>query len=795
MMEDGICEVLPGKLYSATLEMEDTDYLLLSEEGKRQKNTKFAQLLDGTDAKTTLQFSVISVPITEDYFNKNLALPAGGSTTLDACQQEMNDYLCRLSSKGFVTKKLLTLCVEAPDLETGRHYITEKAARLRSSLNALGCSAQLLNGSNRLDAVQELLRPYAKQPVDYRQLAIQNIGTKDIIAPSSFAFKDIKLCSSNGTQLPSPCIFRSGEHYGVVLALYGSGIPSVINDEFVHAVSCLPFRTAISIFAQPAEQSWAVEKVQSVIGSMDAVETSKIRSAAAQGIPDRLATTVKFSEEKRGYEVLYENLSERNQQYYKSGVFVATFADDPQTVADQAAKIQGAVSQHSFRLETVDYASEAALNTMLPLGVNFTPYHFGLITAAQSMFIPFTAPDLLCPHGVWLGQNAQSKNPIFCLVKTMGMNGNGMVLGKPGSGKSIYVKLLAAQYCILFPDDEIIILDVEGEYGNFVKNLGGEVITLSSGSGHYINPFDVTESYADTGKEQDAEWNVGYRHDTRNEAIIGKKSAFIQNFISSSVSEPLTTKELTVLDLAGRAIYSDYIGRFRRGNHTMPTFTDFITFLQRVGEKNTVLAHEAEELAAKLIVFTEGNLTFFNHQTNVDITNKLTCFDISGLTGQHRKIGLSILLDYIWNRLSVNRGRLRDTHFFVEEFQSLTKDDTYTAHYFESIYARARKFGGYPIAVTQNVDVLLSSESGRSMVKNSEMVVMLKQEGDDAEQLCEMFHLSPDQTEHITSAQPGHGLFRYGEHIIPFNAEWSSQSKLYKLMTTKLSDLREICNK
>lgn len=788
MYEDGLCEVMHGT-YSVTLSVADTDYALLSDEGKREKLLGYSALLDGLDPHTTIQWSILSTPVDKAYFDNNLSYPEPTDTTLKKCQAAFNDKLRPLAVKGFVKQKLLTITVDAPDADTARHYLTERTTIIRNALQGCGTSGFQLNGSQRLLAMQELIRPYNKVGIDYRNLALNNITTKDVIAPASFQWKGIKIPNSKGNMLESPCIFRSGDTYGCVLALYGQGIPAQISDGLIEKIGALPFRTAISLFAQQEELAWAKNKVQSIIADMDSVEASKIRSAAQQGIPDRLATTVRFNNEKKEYETLYEQLTDYNQNYFQSGVFVSTYADDPIILADQVAKLKAEAKQSGFQLETVDYASEDAFNTMLPLGVNFTPYNFGLITIALAYFMPFVAPDLMERNGIWLGKNEKSKNPIFCRMKEMGQNGNGLVIGKSGYGKSFYVKMMLAAFRLVYPDDDTIIIDVEGEYTAFVEALGGEVISLSSGSDHHINPFDITDSYADTGKE--AVKNTGYQLESRNSSIIGKKAAFIVNFIQNSLTTPLDPVEISILDLAAKALYKDFIYKFKNGFKKMPVFSDFLHFIDKVSEKNTFFAEHANQLKAKLVVFTEGNLDFFNHITNVNITNKITCFDISSLVGQHRKIGLAILLDFIWNRLTQNRGKFSDTHLVIEEFQNLTTNDAYTAEYFRDFYSRARKYGGYPIAVTQNVAMLLSTEEGRGMVKNAELVVMLHQESDDADVLADMFKLSSDQYKQIVHAPAGHGLIRFSEHLIPFDANlFEKGDKIYDLITTKIADLR-----
>lgn len=772
MMEDGICEIEPG-LYSATIAMADSDYRLLSDEAKKKKFAAFCALLNGTDINTSLQISVISHPITESDFDENYAFDHPASEALEGHRQEFNEILkdkCLPGhGGGIITDKLLTITIKVPNLETAKHQLEQQIEQYNKALQGISGTCNKLNGGERLAFFKHILRPDDHSPISYLLMALQRLRSKQLIAPSSFDFRDVEAPDNSGIYRKSPSIFRSGSSYGQVLTLHGDGYGADTSDQFVHAISSLPFRTTISIFVTPVNQAWIVEKVRATMGDMDTVKTNKIRSAAKEGVPAFLATPVAFEEVYKKVDKLHTNLTEDNQKYFSVTVLAGTFADTPEDVLDQADQIRAAVEQFNFHLDTVDYEGENALNSMLPIGKNFTPFDRGLNTACTAMFIPFTSPELIHNKGIWLGMNEQSKNPIYVDPDLLN-NGNGMILGTSGSGKSMTVKMLLLMIRLRYPDDEIIILDPESEYGNWTEQLGGEVIQISPGKGNYINPFDI---------------NVNYGSD--NTDVLYRKVGFIISLVNAALKYGISDEERSIVDRAARAVYHNYFNAIKLGNAAkIPTFVEFSKMLDMY--EDGYIRPMAQRIKTKLEIFTEGSMNIFAHETNVDLHNSIIDIDLKDLTEEHRKMGMASTLDLIWNRLTLNQSQNKRTWIFVEEYQSLMTD-RYTSEFFRSVWSRARKYGGRPFAITQNVGLLLGSPDSATMISNSEFVVALNQAGEDIGQMRNLLRLSADQTEYLENARPGHGLIRYGNSIIPFNADFPSDSEIYKLITTKPGEM------
>lgn len=760
MMDDGICEIEPG-IYSASIAMNDTDYWVLSDQGKQEKFAALCSMLNGTDSDVTLQISIISDPITSLSFEKNYAFPEK-----DAEDQELNRVLrSKILDKdggSIIAQKMLTITLKAPDLQTGRHLLLEQQKVYMKALNAMQCSCHPMNGAQRLFQMQHILRPGDERPVDPYLMAMQQLHSKDLITPSSFDFS-VDVPDGKGGYRKSPSIFRSGDHYGMVMTLHGDGFGAGTSDEFIYSITSLPFRTAISVFITPTEQTWAIDKVQQVLASMDNEKSNRIRSAAKEGIPAYLATTVKYEKEYKDVDQLYTNLTEDNQKFFQVTILAATFAETPEEVLDQAKQIRVAEERHNFSLENVDYEGENALNSILPIGKNFTPFSRGLNTASTAMFNPFTSPELIHPHGLWFGQNKLSGNPIFVDLE-QSINGNALVLGPPGVGKSYLVKMAIKQIRSRYPDDEIMVIDPEREYWSVTESLDGEIVRISPDLTNYINPWDLASTDTDNWNSQ-----IGFIH------------TVLQN-----VFKVVTDEERSIIDRAARAVYRKYL---KTGNKAhMPTFKTFSAMLDEY--KDEVSYPIAQRLKTKVEMLSDGSLNIFGHETNVNLTKPIVDIDIKDLTGEHRKLAIIIALNLIWQRLTENRLQKKRTWIFVEEYQSLMTDK-YTAEFFKAVWSRARKYGGYPFAITQNVEVLLDTAESRTMVSNSEFVIMLKQAYNDMAQLRELLNLSNDQAEYIQNVPPGNGLIKWGSNIIPFDMSWPTEhSELYRMFTTKPKEMQ-----
>lgn len=400
----------------------------------------------------------------------------------------------------------------------------------------------------------------------------------------------------------------------------------------------------------------------------------------------------------------------------------------------------------------------------LPLASNLIEIQRGMTTSSTAIFVPFTTQELFQSgdEALYYGLNALSNNMIMVDRKLL-KNPNALILGTPGSGKSFSAKREIAN-SFLVTDDDIIISDPEAEYAPLVSRFGGQVIKISPTSDQYINPMDINMDYSGDGDNP-----ISLKADfilSLCELIIGNKDG-------------LKPVEKTVIDRCIRQIYQKYFEN--PGPENMPVLEDLYNALLAQEEP------EAKHVATALEIYVRGSLNVFNHRTNVELTNRLVCYDIKDLGKQLKKIGMLIVEDQVWGRVSTNRSQGKSTWYYMDEAHLLLKDEQ-TAAYTVEIWKRFRKWGGIPTALTQNVKDFLASKEVESIFENTDFVIMLNQAIGDRSILAKQLNISPHQLSYVTHSGAGEGLLFYGNVILPFVDRFPTNTELYSIMTTRWSE-------
>ena len=402
----------------------------------------------------------------------------------------------------------------------------------------------------------------------------------------------------------------------------------------------------------------------------------------------------------------------------------------------------------------------------LPLAYNQIEIQRALTTSSTAIFVPFTTQELFQngEEALYYGLNALSNNLIMVDRKKL-KNPNGLILGTPGSGKSFSAKREIAN-AFLVSEDDIIVCDPESEYTALVKRLGGQIIRISPSSNQYVNPMDINECYSD------------------DDNPVALKSDFILSLCELIVGgkEGLQPIEKTVIDRCVHQIYQKYF-EDPKPEH-MPLLEDLYDALMKQEEK------EAHHVATALEIYVKGSLNLFNHRTNVDIQNRIVCYDIKEIGKQLKKIGMLIVQDQVWGRVTANRSAGKTTRYYMDEFHLLLKEEQ-TASYSVEIWKRFRKWGGIPTGITQNVKDLLSSREVENIFENSDFIYMLNQAAGDRQILAQQLNISPHQLSYVTHSGEGEGLLFYGNVILPFVDRFPTDLELYRIMTTKLSEVQE----
>lgn len=457
---------------------------------------------------------------------------------------------------------------------------------------------------------------------------------------------------------------------------------------------------------------------------------------------------------------LLADLQSRNERMFLVTFLILNTADTKQHLENTVFQTSGIAQKHNCTLVRLDYQQEQGLMSSLPLGYNQTVIQRSLTTSATAIFVPFTTQELFQSSGeaLYYGLNALSNNLIMVDRKKL-KNPNGLILGTPGSGKSFSAKREITNIFLITTDD-IIICDPEAEYYPLVNRLNGQVVKISPTSTDFVNPMDI---------------NLNYSED---DSPLSLKSDFILSLCELIVGgkEGLMPVEKSIIDRCVRLIYADYLSN--PVPEKMPILEDLYNTLKEQDEK------EAQHIMAALEIYVTGSLNVFNHRTNVDINNRLVCFDIKELGKQLKKLGMLVVQDQVWNRVTVNRSEKRSTRYYMDEFHLLLKEEQ-TAAYSVEIWKRFRKWGGIPTGITQNVKDLLSSREVENIFENSDFVYMLNQASGDRQILAKQLNISPHQLSYVTHSGEGEGLLFYGNVILPFADKFPKDTELYRIMTTK----------
>jgi len=522
----------------------------------------------------------------------------------------------------------------------------------------------------------------------------------------------------------------------------------------------------VTLHIQSIDQTSAIKTIKRKITDLDRMKIEEQKKAVRSGydmdiIPSDLATY--GGEAKK----LLQDLQSHNERMFLVTFLIMNTADGKQQLDNNIFQAQGIAQKYNCQLVRLDFQQESGLNSSLPLGHNQIEIQRGLTTSSTAIFVPFTTQELFQREGepLYYGLNALSNNLIMVDRKAL-KNPNGLILGTPGSGKSFSAKREIAN-AFLITQDDITICDPEGEYYPLVERLQGQVIKISPTSGHYINPMDI---------------NLNYSED---ESPLSLKSDFILSLCELIVGgrEGLQPIEKTVIDRCVRMVYQAYLNEPKPEN--VPILGDLHRILLEQPEK------EARLIATALEIYVSGSLNVFNHRTNVNIQNRLVCFDIKELGKQLKKLGMLIVQDQVWGRVTANRAEGRSTRYYIDEFHLLLKEEQ-TAAYSVEIWKRFRKWGGIPTGITQNVKDLLSSREIENIFENSDFVYMLNQAGGDRQILAKQLNISPHQLSYVTHSGEGEGLLFYGNVILPFADRFPKDTELYRIMTTKPAEVKGV---
>ena len=747
MYQDGVCRVSPG-YFTKTIQFQDINYQLNQNEDKTAIFEGWCDFLNYFDSSVKFQLSFMNMAANKDTYGQSIVIPSQGDD-FDNIREEYTEMLrsqLARGNNGLIKTKYLTFGIEAANVKEAKPRLDRIETDLLNNFKRLGVSAEPLNGKQRLALMHGMFHidEHTDFNFEWEWLAPSGLSVKDFIAPSSFEFR-------NGKE------FGVGKKLGAVSFL--QILAPELNDRMLADFLDMESSLIVTMHIQSVDQTKAIKTVKRKITDLQKMTIEEQKKAVRSGydmdiIPSDLAT---YGNEAKK---ILQDLQSRNERMFLMTFLVLNTANNKQQLGNNIFQASSIAQKYNCQLTRLDFQQEEGLMSSLPLGLNQIEIQRGLTTSSVAIFVPFTTQELFQngEEALYCGINALSNNLIMVDRKKL-KNPNGLILGTPGSGKSFSAKREIANV-FLVTDDEIIICDPEAEYGPLVERLHGQVIRISPTSPHFINPMDLNLNYSD------------------EENPLSLKSDFILSLCELIVGgkEGLQPVEKTVIDRCVRLVYRDYLADPKPEN--MPILEDLYNALLKQDEK------EAHYIATALEIYVTGSLNVFNHRTNVDIHSRIVSYDIKELGKQLKKIGMLIVQDQVWNRVTVNREARKSTRYYIDEMHLLLKEEQ-TAAYSVEIWKRFRKWGGIPTGITQNVKDLLSSREVENIFENSDYIYMLNQASGDRQILAKHLNISPHQLSYVTHSGEGEGLLFYGSVILPFVDRFPKDTELYRIMTTK----------
>ncbi len=753
MFPDGVCRVRDN-YYTKTIQFQDINYQLAQQEDKTAIFEEWCSFLNFFDSSIHFELSFMNMSTDADSFEKSIRIPYKKdefNSTRSEYSQMLKTQLAQ-GNNGLTKAKYLTFGIEADSMKQAKPRIDHVQTDLLNNFRRLGVTAKVLNGKERLQLMHSMFHmgDNDKFMFEWNWLTGSGLSVKDFIAPSSFVF-------------PGGRTFQMGELYGAMsfLAITASDLSDQLLKDFLDMESS----QIVTMHIQSVDQTAAIKTVKHTLTELDRSKIEEQKKAVRSGydmdiIPSDLAT---YSKDAKS---LLKELQSQNERMFLITFLVMNTGKTPQELENNVFQASSIAQKHNCNLRRLDFQQEQGLMSCLPLAQNLIKIQRALTTSSTAIFVPFTTQELFQngTEALYYGLNALSNNLIMVDRKKL-KNPNGLILGTPGSGKSFSAKREIAN-AFLVTDDDIIICDPESEYTALVHKLKGQVIKISPTSTQYINPMDINANYSEEDNP------------------IALKADFILSLCELIVGgkEGLQPVEKTVIDRCVHQIYQKYFENPVPEN--MPLLEDLYNALLEQEEK------EAHHVATALEIYVKGSLNLFNHRTNVDIQNRLVCYDIKELGKQLKKIGMLVVQDQVWGRVTANRNAGKATRYYMDEFHLLLKEEQ-TAAYSVEIWKRFRKWGGIPTGITQNVKDLLSSREVENIFENSDFIYMLNQASGDRQILANQLNISPHQLSYVTHSGEGEGLLFYGNVILPFVDRFPTDLELYRIMTTKLSEVAE----
>ncbi len=747
MWQDGLCQV-DETTYTKTIRFYDINYQLAHADEQDRTWSDWGDFLNSFDSNVSVQISCVNMVGDMEDYERAVTVPRQA----DAYDHARSEYEQMLKSqldrgsRGLTKSNYVTLTIKADSAKVAKAKLNRAEVGVLNNFKRMNVPAAAMNGKERLRLLHDMMHMDKTSPFefDWRWLPATGMSTKDFIAPSSFDFSQTRMMGMGGK---------------VAAVSYCEITGAELKDRVLANLMAMESGMVISMHIHPLDQHKAIQEIKRKVTDINSMKIDEQIRAVRTGydmdiLPSDLNTYGGSAEK------TLKDLEGSNERMFTGTFLVMHIASTKKQLMLDVAQAQSIAQQDGCKLVPLDFVQEDGFVSSLPLGVNKVNVNRALTTSSLSILIPFTSQELFQTgdEALYYGINALSGNLIM-LDRKLLPTPNGVVLGKPGAGKSFFTKEEFLGI-IMKLTDCVILCDPENEYGSLVLSLGGQVIRISAVSKDYINPLDLDLAAADDKSALDIKADFIY---SMMEIMVGGKSG-------------LQAGDWSIIDKAIQKIYLPYIQNPKPEN--MPILGDLQAALM---EQDT---SRAKELAMIMEVYVSGSMRVFNHRTNVDTKNRVVCYDLKSLGDNLKRLGMLIVQDQVWARVVQNRAAGITTRYYVDEFHLMLRDEQ-TAKYSVDIWKRFRKWGGIPTAITQNVSDFLTGHGAMSILENSDFICMLNQGAEDRRVLAQKLNISEQQQRYITNSPVGEGLIFYGDVIIPFKGSFPKDTELYRLMTTR----------
>ncbi len=738
------------EVYTIVAMLENINYSLLKDSNKQKIIDDYARLFNSLPQDIHYQEMYINIPYdTKKLYNIVTAKNKEGDP---AFTKAYNDI-----QKGFVDK--VVDCVSDMRIYVALSYtvrtkadnpyniLSQTFAKCKTFYDSMGVKSYLLPVVEFLSVMYNIYNPYdidgLKLPND---IYGRGLDIKDYILPSYYKRENRQI--------------RIGG--SVTRCFYVSSYSDSLDDEFLYKLMANKYRIVVSKHIDHISKASAVDALNKELRSYESDRQTRNQKNKQQGttyIPYGLEDKIRACTER--IEAL-----QANEEMFGFGLYVMVSADNDEMLDEISSSIVGIGAQFGVKLSVALVCQEDVLNTCAPVGVNYmTSQIQDFMTTGVSITVPFSYSRYVSEGGYYYGKNTRTNSPIMLNRKDY-KNGNAFYLAKTGGGKSFLAKLEITDTIQQTKKDRVYIIDPEAEFVNLTDTLNGTVIRVSPSTQQYINPFDIV------GGQQ------------LEDDVVKSKADLILSIFAVFKDEKLSAQEKSVVDRCTSIVYRDFV-MHDYDEAYIPTFVDFAKALQNQPEP------EAKDLYLYLEMYVTGTVNMFAHKTNVDLSSRIICFDVSGLNQNIKKVGMLILLDFIQNQFILNYQKGVYSWLYADEFHlyySENEDNNSAGKFFERVFARCRKYGGMATGITQNATSVLKSDTALGMLQNSNFVVLLEQDGQNIDVLSSLYDLSPEQRGGITSPNVGEGLIITQKTAIPFNHDYPKDNIIYQTITTDFKD-------